>query len=57
VRLRRLVIPAKAGIYNPLNLWIPAFAGMTRRVFFHPQMLDVVFFSNLLALVAPAVKN
>ena len=25
------VIPAKAGIHSMLNLWIPAFAGMTSR--------------------------
>jgi hypothetical protein len=28
-RVKIRVIPAKAGIHNDLNDWIPAFAGMT----------------------------
>jgi hypothetical protein len=29
--LKRIVIPAKAGIYRQYEAWIPAFAGMTIR--------------------------
>jgi hypothetical protein len=29
--LKRVVIPAKAGIYRQCEAWIPAFAGMTIR--------------------------
>jgi hypothetical protein len=29
---KRIVIPAKAGIYRQYEAWIPAFAGMTMRV-------------------------